>query len=246
MGESGLGDPRAAPGPRPPRGAGWVGAAGRRRSRRVEPSPPLAEVGVPHLFVCRPSREAGGGGAAGVHSRLCRRGGAEGSAWGGGRSGPRAPAATAVLSSPLPPPPLLSRRLAARGAALPCLCISRPGGGGGGPLSRRGAVRGPGGALRPPPGRGSPGLGRRRAGAARGASRRCPAPSAALTPGRGVRRLCSEPGLRAVRPSLHAHFPPRSRCFGPRSFGDSRWATSGCYLGLEGGGRPWLLGSELN
>lgn len=158
-----------------------------------------------------------------------------------GRPGER-PAGSRVrrhpLLSPLPPPPALSGRLAPSRAALLCLCISPPRGGGGGPLSRRGAVRGREGvSSRSPPGRGSPGRGRRRAGVARGAARRRPPfwPQVG-----GARRLCSESGLRPVGPSPHAHF------LLPVSLLRTRVASgtpTGPPVGAVGG---WLLGSELN
>lgn len=140
-----------------------------------------------------------------MRSRLCRRGGAPGSASAGRGSGPRAPASAAIPSFPLSLLRLhfpdawlragprfsafVSPRLeAGEGAHCPDGALFAGG---------KGVSHGS------PPGRGSPGRGRRRAGVARGAARRRPPfwPQVG-----GARRLCSESGLRPVGPSPHAHF----------------------------------------
>lgn len=225
----GEGAPRADPGPRPPRDAGWAGAADRRLQERVRPSAPGRRWGVPLLFVCRPSRPRverllvrvpASAAAAGLRAAPGRRG-----------HGPRAPAPAAILSRALSLLRLYFPDAWLRaGPRFSAFVSPRLEAGEGAPLSRRGAVRGRGGGSRrgTPPGRGSPGRGRRRVGAAPGSARRRPPFSLQVGGAGGFVR--ARPAASRAQPTRP--FSPCLRGSDPRSFGSSRLATLAATLAV--------------
>lgn len=204
-----MGRPR---GPRPLRGAGWAGAADYRWLERVGPLSPQRwpRAGVPSSLCGEPLPSSARG-----------RGGARVAPWAAGGAPCRRPRPSQSFRVPSPSSAFTFRTpgFAPGRASLP-LYLPAPRRGRGPIVPKGRCLRARRGRLRPPAsGRGSVGLGRRRARAALGAGRRHPPPWPQVG---GAGRLCSEPGLGPARPSPHAHFPLPACARDGQSFGGLR------------------------